>query len=418
MPSPTPAEPATLPPTTVETRKRLPLPDLILQEARRRRRRRVLSWGILLLVPALAAVVWILTRPTPVPMAARFRFATVTEGDVHREVRATGHVEAVTTVPVGAEISGRIATVEVDYNARVVRGQVLARFDRAALSAQLAQARATLAASKAERAQTETEQARSAREGARFEHLYATNALSENDRDNARATLQVAGERVAAAVAQQAAAQAALAIAQTTLEHAVVRAPIDGVVITRNVDPGQTVASALATPVLFSVAADLRKMRVIAAVDEADIGEIAVEQIAFFSVNAFPERVFQGLVTEVRSSPVILQDIVTYGTVVEVDNADLALKPGMTASVRVRTAAAEGVLRVSSAALRFAPPGEARATGTSAWILVGDTVERVEIVAGLSDGETTALAPGALHVGQSVIADLTPAGRKAYGLAH
>ncbi|MBC7051888.1 efflux RND transporter periplasmic adaptor subunit, partial [Salmonella enterica subsp. enterica serovar Enteritidis] len=117
-------------------------------------------------------------------------------------------------------------------------------------------------------------------------------------------------------------------VAKTSLEHAVIRAPIDGVVITRNVDPGQTVASMLQTPVLFTVAADLRKMRVVAAVDEADIGEVAVQQKATFTVNAYPERVFEGVVTEVRSSPVVVQDVVTYGTIIEVDNLDLALKPG------------------------------------------------------------------------------------------
>lgn len=381
----------------------------------------MLGWGLLAVAAAVAFGAWLILRPRPAPLAARFRFEPVSHGNVVREVRATGHVEAVTTVQVGAEISGKIASVEVDYNARVTAGQVLARFDRESLLAQLAQAQATLAASRAAVAQASTDRDRTARDLVRVERLYGDKVLSDSDHDNAVAAARLNDERVNSAQAQLAAQQAAYSVARTNLDHSIIRAPIDGVVITRNVDPGQTVASALQTPILFQVAADLRKMRVVAAVDEADIGEVAVGQRAVFTVNAYPERLFEGRVTEVRNSPVVVQDVVTYGTVIEVDNLDLALKPGMTASARVRTASAVDVTRVPAAALRFTPPGSsASAPGEpGVWVLEpSDGLRRIPVVPGVSDGELTAVAPGPVAPGRTVVTELTPEGRKAYGLAH
>ncbi len=398
--------------------QRRTLSDLVDREKARARRRRLYLWGSLGLVPVLVLAGWIALRPRPVPFAARFRTQPVTHGDVIREVRATGHVEAVTTVQVGAEISGRILTVEADYNDVVKEGQVLARFDRAALQAQLAETGATLAAAKASLEQAKTDRDRSARDLSRVERMWAAQSVSDSDHDNAVAAAKLNEQRVAAAEAQIAAQQASYSVARTNLDHAVIHAPISGVVITRNVDPGQTVASVFQTPVLFTVAADLRKMRVVAAVDEADIGETQAHQHATFTVNAYPERIFEGTVTEVRSSPVIVQDVVTYGTVVEVDNLDLALKPGMTASVRIQTAAANDVLRVPAAALHFTPPGEKPSDKPGLWILDGDAFTRVNVTAGVSDGEITAIDPGPIADGHSVIVELSPEGRKAYGLTH
>jgi len=316
---------------------------------------------------------------------------------------------------VGAEISGRIASVEVDYNAHVKAGQVLARFDRAALSAQLAQTGATLAAARAALEQARTDRDRTASDLARAEQLHARAILADSDYRTAVATARLNAQRVAAAEAQLAAQQAAYTVARTNLDHTVIRAPIDGVVITRNIDPGQTVASMLQTPVLFTVAADLRQMRVVAAVDEADIGELAVAQRVSFTVDAYPERVFQGMVTEVRNSPVVVQDVVTYGAVVGIDNLDLALKPGMTASVRIQTASAVQVLRVPNAALHFTPPGQQSGDAPGVWLLEGGTLHRVAVQPGISDGESTAIAPSALAIGTNVVVDLTPEGRVAYG---
>jgi HlyD family secretion protein len=339
-------------------------------------------------------------------------------GDVVREVRATGHVEAVTTVQVGAEISGRIASVEVDYNDAVKAGQVLARFDRDVLVAQQAQGLASLAAARASLEQAKTDREHTARDLVRIEQLHKTGALSDAEEDNSRAAARLASERVLAADANLSAQEAAYSVARTSLEHSVIHSPIDGIVITRNVDPGQTVASVFQTPVLFTVAADLRKMRVIAAVDEADIGEVAANQRASFTVNAYPDRTFEGVVTEVRNSPVVVQDVVTYGAVIEVDNLDLALKPGMTASARVRTATAKNTMRVPAAAIRFMPPGESSADRPGVWLLEGNALRRVDVTPGVSDGELTAVSPGPLVPGRMLLVDLTPQGRKAYGVTH
>jgi HlyD family secretion protein len=394
------------------------LADIVAREKARTRRRRAILWASLAVVPLLAFALWMVFRPRPVPLAAQFRMQPVTQGDVLREVRATGHVEAVTTVLVGAEISGRIATVEVDYNQRVTQGQVLARFDRIALAAQLAQAEAGMAAARSALEQARTDRDHTARELVRVDRLLETKAIADAEHDNATAAARLASQRVAAAEAQVAAQQALATVARTSLDHAVIRAPIDGVVITRNIDPGQTVAAMLQTPVLFTVAADLRKMRVIAAVDEADIGEVAVQQPASFTVNAYPDRVFSGVVTEVRSSPAVVQDVVTYGTIIEVDNLDLALKPGMTASARVRVATAKNVPRAPSAALRFAPPGEKNGDRPGVWVLEGAALRRLEVRPGITDGELTELAPWAIDNGRQVLIELTPEGRKAHGLIH
>jgi HlyD family secretion protein len=398
--------------------RRRSLSELIAAEDRRRRRRLALRWAALAAIPLLSAGAWLALRPRPVPLAARFRLQPVTQGEVVRSVHATGHVEAVTTVLVGAEISGRLATVEVDFNDRVKAGQVLARFDPSALKAQLAQARATLAAARASVEQARTDAEESQRRLVRAERLRAGQSASEAEYDAAVAAARVAEQRWRAAESQLAAQGAVLALAQTNLGHAVIRSPIDGVVVTRNVDPGQTVASVLQTPVLFTVAADLERMRVVAAVDEADIGDVSSRQRATFSVNAYPERLFEGIVTEVRNSPVVVQDVVTYGTVIEVDNHDLALKPGMTATVRIRTASAANVLRVPSLALHFTPPGERSSPTPAVWSVEAGALHRVEVQPGIDDGELVAIAPGALREGATVVVELTPAGRKAYGIGH
>ena len=249
---------------------------------------------------------------------------------------------------------------------------------------------------------------------ARAEQLHAQKILADADYNTTRATAQLNQQRVTAAEAQLAAQQAAYDVARTNLDHTVIRAPIDGIVITRNIDPGQTVASVLQTPVLFTVAADLRKMEVVAAVDEADIGEVVIGQHVTFTVDAYPDRVFEGVVTEVRNSPVVVQDVVTYGTVVQVDNADLALKPGMTASIRIRTASSTHVISVPNPALHFTPPGATSTDSPGVWLLEGDALRRVTVRPGISDGELTEIAAGPLAPGTNVLVDLTPEGRKAY----
>ncbi|HEX2677209.1 MAG TPA: efflux RND transporter periplasmic adaptor subunit [Polyangiales bacterium] len=397
------------------------LPELIERETHRRLRRRAYVWGSVVALLVLAVAAYVALRPKPLPFNERFRQAAITRGDVVREVQATGRLEALVTVSVGAEISGRIASVEADYNQVVRVGQVLASFDRAALQAQLAQARAGSAASEMLLAQAKTDRAQAARTLQRVMRLHDGSAASDADREAAEAAAQLATQRVEAAEAQLAAQRATLALAQTNLEHTTIRAPIDGIVIARNIDPGQTVASALQAPTLFTVAADLRKMRVIAAVDEADIGEVHAGQEASFSVNAYPERVFHGRVVEVRNAPVVVQDVVTYGAVIEVDNLDLALKPGMTASSRIRTGSVHDVLRVSDTALRFTPPEQlktSKPTSPGLWRVDGAALRRVSVRTGLSDGELTAIESDELRPNDRVVVDLTAGGRALYDTQH
>lgn len=395
-----------------------PLAQIIERVSRGKRRRRLVTALALATIPAVAAGLWWFMRPKPLPLVARFRSAPVTQGDVVREVNATGHLEAITTVQVGAEVSGRIATVEVDYNDPVKAGQVLARFDRAALEATRSQTLATLAAARATVEQAKTDRDRAARDKERADKLFAATVMNQAEHDTAVATARLMQQRVAAAEAQLAAQQAGSSLAKTNLDHTLILAPIDGVVITRNVDPGQTVASMLQTPVLFTVAADLRKMRVIAAVDEADTGEVAVGQSAKFTVNAYPNRSFEGVVTEVRNSPQVVQDVVTYGTVVEVDNSDLALKPGMTASVHIITAHAKNARRLPAAAFQFTPPGQKPSHDPEVWVLKNGQLARIPAAPGISDGELTATESENVPLGTPVVYELTAEGRKAYGIAH
>jgi HlyD family secretion protein len=398
--------------------KKHSLAELIEREKRRKQKRRRLILVLAGLLPVFAIALWAAVRPKPVPLAERFRTGTASRGEIVREVHATGQLEAITTVQVGAEISGRIASVEVDYNDRVKAGQVLARFDPTALAAQQSESQATLAAVRAELAQAKTDREKLARDKERADRLLAAGVMSQSERDSIAASARLMEQRVAAAEAQLAAQRGANKFAVTNLEHTIVRSPIDGIVITRHVDPGQTVAATFQTPVLFTVAADLRRMHVIAAVDEADIGEVAVKQPATFTVNAYPDRTFEGVVVEVRSSPEVVQDVVTYGTEVEVDNRDLALKPGMTATVRIRTAFAKDVLRVPAAAFQFTPPGRAPDPEPGVWILSRDTLRRAPAKPGISNGELTAIASGAVAPGDEVVYELTAEGRKAYGIGH
>ncbi|MBK7857842.1 MAG: efflux RND transporter periplasmic adaptor subunit [Archangiaceae bacterium] len=392
------------------------LPALIDLERKRRRRRRIILIAAAVALPLLVAAVLFALRPRPVPMGERFRVQPVSHGDVTRVVRATGHVEAITQVSVGAEVSGRIAKVLVDFNDRVKAGQVLAQFDEKALDAQRVQIEAQLAAARAGLAQARVDLEQARRNRARSDALFGKSAQSEAEHESARSAEALAEARVSAATAQVAAQEASRSLARTNLEHAVVRSPIDGVVITRTIDPGQTVAAMLQTPVLFVVAADLERMRVVTAVDEADIGEVHEGQLATFTVNAFPDRPFEGRVTEVRNSPAVVQDVVTYGAVVEVQNEGLRLKPGMTASVKVRTAQAQAVARVPNGALHFVPPQAERGAGPTVWVLEAGGPRQVPVEPGISDGELTEVR--GVPEGTQVLVELTPAGKKAYGLDH
>lgn len=390
-----------------------PRPDLahiIADELSTRRSRIVTRWvvaGLLVVGGVVAAVVM---RPQPVAAAERFRAEAVTRGPVIHEVTATGHLEARGTVTVGAEISGKIASVEVDFNARVTKGQVLARFDRTSLLAQDQQAHAGLEVARTAMREAELAAAQAERDRKRVEALFASNAVSAAERDAAVDRATQATAHVANMKAQAALQRASGSLADTNLARADIVSPIDGVVIKRAVEPGQTVAAAFQAPELFVLAEDLKKMRVVAAIDEADIGQVRVGQAARFTVDAFPDRTFEAEVTEVRNAPVVTQNVVTYETLLSVENPDLELRPGMTASLRIVTAEEKDAVLVPNAALRFTPPGQEASRGKRRGVFVlapGGEPQFVEVTPGLTDGVRTAVR-GELAPDVQVLVDLAP----------
>ena len=283
------------------------------------------------------------------------RTVTVTVGDVVDTVVATGSLEAVTTVQVGSQVSGIIQDLHVDYNSIVRAGDVIMRLDPSLFETQTEQARANLLRAEAdvERLQVAADDARV--QLARSVDLAARELISATELEAAEVGARAADAQLKSAGAQVAQAQAALRQHEVNLEHTVIRAPIDGIVISRLVDVGQTVAASLQAPELFVIAADLTKMRVIANVDESDVGRIRPRQRVTFTVDAYPSDEFGGAVSQVRLEPVVQQNVVTYATVIDAPNPELKLKPGMTATVTLEIARRDDVVRIPNAALRFRP---------------------------------------------------------------
>ncbi len=316
--------------------------------------KRRLPWLILAVVVAAAATWWLWRGRGAAP---RFATAAVDRGDVVEVVGATGALEAVTTVQIGSQVSGTIQSLGADFNSHVKRGQVIARLDPSLFEARLGQARANLLAARAnvERARSSVDDTRLKFERAR--ELRAQQLVAQSDVDSARAAYEGAVAQLKANEAAVSQAEASVHQAQVDLEHTVISTPIDGVVITRSVDVGQTVAASFQAPVLFVIAGDLTRMRVNASVDEADVGRVKEGQAVSFHVDAFPEREFQGRVEQVRLSPTTVQNVVSYNAIVAVDNRDLLLRPGMTATVSIVVREARDVLRLPASALRFRPEG-------------------------------------------------------------
>ncbi|MGZ4816249.1 MAG: efflux RND transporter periplasmic adaptor subunit, partial [Terriglobales bacterium] len=288
------------------------------------------------------------------------------KGDVRQVVEATGTINAVTTVQVGSQVSGTIWKLFADFNSHVKKGQLIARIEPSLFEgavgqakADLANAQANLAAAKAALAKARATQVQTKADYDRASGLTKQGIFSQQQYDLAKANSEAADAEVSATQAQvgQAAAQvqqkqAALDVADTNLQHTFIYAPIDGTVTNRAVDIGQTVAASFQAPVLFTIAQDLTKMQVYAKTDESDIGQIRTGQKVTFRVDAFPRDTFGGTVTQVRMNPTTVQNVVTYDTVIDFDNPDLKLFPGMTAYITIPVATAQSVLRVPNAALR------------------------------------------------------------------
>jgi HlyD family secretion protein len=295
--------------------------------------------------------------------------AKVDRGDIHDVVEATGTIDAVTTVQVGSQVSGTISKLNADFNSRVSKGQVVAEIDPALFQGALLQtqadlqdARANVAAARAQLVKAKATAAQASADYKRNQSLAQEGVISSQALDAAKATndSNLAAVNAAQAQVTQAAAQvqqksAAVRVAQTNVDHTIIRAPIDGVVTARNVDVGQTVAASLQAPTLFNIAQDLTKMRVYAKTDESDVGQIKAGQPVTFTVDAFPRDTFHGKVVQVRMNPTTVQNVVTYDTVIEFDNPDGKLFPGMTAYVSIPVANATGAIKVPNGALRFTP---------------------------------------------------------------
>jgi HlyD family secretion protein len=294
--------------------------------------------GAAVVLLALAAAWWWHGR-APAP---EWRLAPVTRGPVEVSVTATGAVEAVTTVLVGTQVSGVVASMHADFNSHVKKGEVIARIDTTLLHAALVDARSGL-----ERATAQERQTAAERDRARG--LFARDLISRSEVEAAEAEARVAAANLSSA-------RAGLDRARINLRYAIIQSPIDGIVLDRAVDPGQTVAASLNAPTLFTIAGDLRQMRVRAAVDEADIGKVREGQAATFTVDAYPDTVFSGSVEQVRLQPKVTQNVVTYDVILRAENPDLKLMPGMTANLTIVTERRDDVLRAPAAALRFVPP--------------------------------------------------------------
>lgn len=372
------------------------------------------------LILLLAAGVTFYVRVDVSAAPTQLTFDTVSRGDVVATVEATGTLQPLDTVQVSTQVSGTIASIGTDFNQLVKRGQVLATLDPAIFQTQIDQAKATVIRlqSEVERAQVQYEDA--ALKLKRAEQLAAEQLLAQQEVDTARSATRVAQAGLTGAKAQLNQAEAALSQAQVNLSHTVIKAPADGIVLSRAVEVGQTVSASMQAPTLFIIARDLTRLELQARVDESDIGGIKPGAPVTFTVDAYPRREFTGKVRLVQLQPQTVQNVVTYTTVIDVPNGDELLKPGMTSTVSIDVDRADDALRVPAAALRFSPSEEVlaqfaaaaepnaaqpRSAGRSAavWQLIDGRLHRVAVRVGVSDGTQAAVVSDTLSEGASII---------------
>jgi HlyD family secretion protein len=378
----------------------------------------------------------------------QYKTHPVTRGELRVQVTATGTLEPVNQVEVGTEVSGTIEAVLVDYNDRVRTGDVLARLDTAQLEARFRQSEAALALARARVQDAEATIIETANKLRRTQDLIGKRLSSPEELDAASASSARAEAALAVARAQVDQAQAELDADRRVLDKAVIRSPIDGIVLKRQVEPGQTVAASLQTPVLFTLAENLAQMELHVDVDEADVGQVAEGQGAEFTVDAYPDRRFPARIKQVRFAPETVEGVVTYETLLSVDNAKLLLRPGMTATAEILVSQVQDALLVPNAALRFSPPkgtggpgaGQSRSGGGGlvgmllprrppsdkhgndavkgskggrqrVWVLRDDQPEAVEVHTGATDGILTQILEGPLEPGMEVLVDTLSGGR-------
>jgi HlyD family secretion protein len=410
--------------------------QLLAAEARGAARRRIWRWAAVAgaLVAALAIIAVIVAGRE---QQLRYVTAKVERGDLTVAVTATGTLQPTNQVDVGSELSGIVKSVEVDFNDRVKVGQPLARLDTARLEAQVVQSEAALSAARARLREAETNEDELRRKLARARELFGRTFVSEESLVTAQAAHQRAVAARQSARSQVEQAQAALAVDRTNLAKAVIRSPVDGTVLARKVEPGQTVAAALQAPVLFTLAEDLTQMELHVDVDEADVGAVAPGQAASFTVDAYPGRSFPSQVAEVRNAAKTVSGVVTYETLLSVDNAGLLLRPGMTGTASITVQELADALLVPNAALRFAPPAPAErderslvsrllprppspATTPPApaaghrreqqlWVLRDGQPAALAVTVGATDGRMTQIVAGEVQPGLEVLTDTAQA---------
>lgn len=374
--------------------------------------RRLLVIAVIVLVAAVFVF-----RGCDKSRATEFQTAPITRGPITQAVTATGTLNPVVNVQVGSQVSGNIQKLFVDFNSKVKAGDVVAQIDPALFKATVTQAEGDLAS-----AQAALELAKV--NAGRTQALVAKQNSSQQDLDQAMANLHQAEANVKIK-------QGALDKARADLDHCTITSPVDGEVISRNVDVGQTVAASLQAPVIFTIANDLTKMQIDANVAEADVGVVAVDQPVDFTVDAFPARIFHGKVVQVRNAPIAVQNVVTYDTVIGVSNPDLKLKPGMTANVSIVIAHKDDVLQIKNAALRYRPvdasatsaaakatssargkpggEGRERSSDRTVYVLSGNRPKAVQIKTGISDGVITEVLEGLKEGDQVITAELSSA---------
>jgi HlyD family secretion protein len=360
------------------------------------------------------------------------------KGNIRQVVSSTGTLQAVTTVIVGSQVSGTIAKLGADFNTKVSKGQVVAQLDQSKFSARVEETRANLLAAQASMAKSKVAVEDAERTLKRSKELKQRELVPQSELDAAQTAYDAAKSQLNVSQAQVGQAQAAMNQAAIDLGYTVIRSPVDGMVISRNVDVGQTVAASLSAPTLFTIANDLTKMEVHTNVDEADVGNVSEGQEVTFTVDAHPQRRFRGKVHQVRNAPQIIQNVVTYNAVVRINNKELLLKPGMTANVQFLVSEKEDVLTVPNMALRFRPPedknyaqdllrqeqgraaprvgqrrtsrggggggGEGkRVRQVKIYVVKNGKAQPVDVQAGITDGSKTEVIAGALNENDLVI---------------
>lgn len=337
---------------------------------------------------------------------AAYAVSPVEKHTIIQVVEASGTVQPVQTVTIGSQVSGMIKEIYVDFNSEVKKGQLLAQIDTSLFTAQVEQSQANIANARANLSKIQAVAENDKKTLNRYRNLYKRNFIAKSELDLAESTYKSDLAQISAARAQISQASAAYNTAAANLRYTKIISPVDGVVISRNVDVGQTVAASFQTPELFSVAQDLTKMQIEANVSEADIGKVKVGQDVTYTLDGYQDSIFEGKVLQVRISPTTVQNVVTYTVIIQVNNEDMKLIPGMTANISIITSKKTDVMSVANAALKFTPNTDGsgqKYQEQGVWVMKDKKPERISIKTGASDDTHTEIISDKIKEGDEVI---------------